>query len=228
MPHRAPRGATSRLALLAASVALVAGGCVGPLASPTPVPAGTDTKTETRSIASFSSVSVDGQLNVVVASGATAVVEVQAPSNVLPLIETTLSGTDLTVAVAAPGFTSMKPVTVRIMSTTLSSVSLSGGATGTIEEMGGALSVSASGGSVVKGIGTVGQLAVMVLGNSDAQLGDLVAETASISAAGGAKATLDVTRQLTGTADGGSVITLVVAPVAQSVTVTGGSKVAGP
>jgi hypothetical protein len=117
---------------------------------------------------------------------------------------------------------------VRITSATLTSVALTGGATGTIEAMGQALAVSVSGGASLRGIGTVAQLSVTVLGNATAELGDLSADAVAISAAGGAKATIRATKQLTGTADGGSVVTLVVAPVAQSVTVTGGAKVVGP
>jgi len=39
---------------------------------------------------------------------------------------------------------------------------------------------------------------------------------------------LRVAKQLTGTADGGSTITLVITPTAQAVTATGGSTITGP
>ena len=108
------------------------------------------------------------------------------------------------------------------------SLSLDGGAQGTMEVTATAMTVSVSGGAVVRGIGTVQLLTVTTLGGSDAQLGELAAETGLLSAAGGAKATLNVRKQLTGTADGGSVITLAVAPVAQAVKVTGGARIVGP
>ena len=228
MLPRAPRGAPARLAVLAAAAALVAGACVGPLASPTPVPAASDAKTEARPVQSFTSLSVDGPLNIVVSAGTSQSVEVDAPSNVVPLVRTALTGGELAITIAAPGFTSAKPVTVRIVSPKLNSVSLTNGATGTIEAMGQALAVSVSGGATLRGIGTVAQLSVTVLGSSTAELGDLSADAVAISAAGGAKATIKANKQLTGTADGGSVVTLVVAPVAQSVTVTGGAKIVGP
>lgn len=222
------RRALIRLALLAAATALAASGCVGPLASPTPVPASADTRTEVRQVGQFTSVSVDGPLNVVLASGTGVEVQIEAASNLLPLVTTGLSGTDLAIGVAAPGFVSAKPVTVRITSPQVTSLSLDGGAQGTMEVMAKSMTVSVSGGAVLRGIGTVQQLTVTTLGGSDAQLGDLTADTGLINAAGGAKATLKVVKQLTGTADGGSVITLAVAPVAQSVTTTGGAKVVGP
>ena len=229
MPDRAPRRARARLVVIAASCALAVGGCVGPLApAPTPVHALDDMKTDVRSVDAFSSVSADGRLNIVMAAGALPSVEVDAPSNVAPLIVTEVSGSDLFISVAAPGYTSDSPATVRIAAPKLESVSLTNGATGTIEATSQSLSASVSRGSVLRGIGNVRQLSVTTLGNSDAQLGDLASETASISAAGGAKATLRVSKQLTGTADSGSIITLVVAPTAQSVTVTGGAKVVGP
>jgi hypothetical protein len=209
-------------------VALVASACVGPLASPTPVPAASDTKTDTRQLGSFTSLSVTGKLNVVLAAGTQTSVQVVAPSNIVPLIKTVVAGSELDVTVDAPGFTSDKPVTIRVTSATVSSVSLADGASGTVEAMGQALTVSVSGGATIKGIGTVAQLTVTALGNSTAELGDLAADAAAISIAGGAKATLRVAKQLTGTADGGSVVTLVVEPQAKSVTVTGGAKVVGP
>jgi hypothetical protein len=228
MPSRAPRGALARLVALAGGIAIVAGACVGPLASPTPVPASSDAKTDTRSVQAFTSVTVDGALNVVLSAGSTQTVQVEAPSNVVALVRTDVSGTELSVTIAAPGFTSAKPATVRITSPKVTSVSFTGGASGTLEAMGQALAVSVSGGSTLKGIGTVAQLSVTALGNSTAELGDLSADAVAISAAGGAKVTLRAVKQLTGTADGGSVVTLAVTPVAQSVTVTGGAKVVGP
>jgi hypothetical protein len=227
MTSRAPRRAAARLAV-AAGIALLAAGCAGPLASPTPVPAANDSRTDMRSLDAFSTVSVDGPLNLVLEVGAASQVEVDAPSNILPLVLTEVAGPDLEISVAAPGFTSAKPVTVRISAPKVTSVSLTGGANGTLDVMAQALDVSVSGDSTLKGIGAVQQLTVTVLGNSVAELGDLTAETGSVSAAGGAKATLKVTKQLTGTADGGSVVTLTVAPVAQSVALTGGAKIVGP
>lgn len=228
MPLRAPCRDAARLASFAVAIVLALSACAGPLAPPTPVPAATDSRTDARQLGTFTSVTVDGPLNIVFATGASAQVQVVAASNVLPLVDTTVTGAELAVTVAAPGFTSAKPVTVRITSPRVTSVSFAGGAQGTMEVMATAMTVSVSGGSVVRGIGTVQQLTVTTLGNSDAQLGELTADAASISAAGGAKATLKVTRQLTGTADGGSVITLAAAPVAQSVTLTGGAKLVGP
>ena len=219
--------AIARAALLA-TASLVVGACLGPAASPTPVPAAGDTTTEARQLAPFTAVSVEGGLNLVLAAGKAQAVAVEAPTNILPLILTEVSGTELAVTVAAPGFSSTKPVTVRITSPMVTSVSLEGGCNGTMEAMGQALTLSVSGGSVLKAIGTVQQLNVTALGGADAQLGDLATDTAAISAAGGAKATLTVHKQLTGTADSGAVITLTVAPVAQSVTVSGGASIVGP
>lgn len=229
MPSPGRRRALSRLALLGLLTALAAGACVGPLAgAPTPVAAATDSLTQTRPVADFTSVTVDGGLNLVLGTGSATSVEVEAPSNVQPLISTVVTGSDLEVSVTAPGFTSTKPVTVRVSAPTVTSITLSGGATGTVEVMGEALAVSVAGGSVLRGIGTVTKLTVTALGGSDAQLGDLAAQTAGLSLAGGAKTTIRATKQVTGTADGGSVVTLVIAPQATSITTTGGSRVEGP
>ena len=228
MPQRAPSRALVRLVVVAVAAALSAGACVGGLASPTPVPASSDVKNESRAVPMFSSVTVTGPLNVVLSTGAVQAVAVEAPTNVLPLVTTEVAADELEVNVKAPGFTSAQPVTVRITSPTMSAVALEGGAHGTMEAMAQSLTVSASGGSVLKGIGAVQQLSLTVLGNSETELGDLTSQTAAIALAGGAKATIHVTKQLTGTADGGSVLTLATAPTAQSVTVTGGARIVGP
>lgn len=229
MPVRGRGRAHPLVALLAPLVALAVGACIGPLAAaPTPVPAATDSRAQTRSVSPFTSVTVEGGLNLVLGTGTGTSVSVDAPSNVQPLITTVVTGTDLKVSVSPPGFTSSRPVTVRISAPGVTAVALSGGAMGTLEAMGESLAVSVSGGSVAKGIGTVRKLTVTALGGSDAQLGDLETQTASVSLAGGAKTTIRAVKQVTGTADGGSVVTLAIAPEATSVTTTGGSKVEGP
>jgi Putative auto-transporter adhesin, head GIN domain len=227
MHEPAPRRAHVHLALLGVVAILAVGGC-GPSPSPTPVPAASDSRTESRSLAAFTAVSVDGPLNLVLGTGTADSVDVQAPSNLLSLVQTTVSDNQLDVAVAPPGFTSAKPVTVRITSSRVASISLRGGATGTIEAMGASLTLSLSGGSTIRGIGTVAQLTVTVLGSSTAELGDLAADTGVISAAGGAKATLRVAKQLTGTIDSGAIVTLAVAPDTKSVAVTGGAQLILP
>ncbi|MFN8630712.1 MAG: DUF2807 domain-containing protein [Chloroflexota bacterium] len=228
MPARAPRRALAQPLALAIALTLVAGACVGPLSSPTPVPASSDSKTETRTVSAFTALSVSGPLNVVLAAGSAVSVQVEAPTSILPLIKTEVAGTELDVSVLPPGYTSAKPVTIRVTSPKVASVSLADGATATVEAMAKAMTISVAGGATVKGIGTVQQLTVAVVGNSSAELGDLAADTAAISIAGGAKATLRVSKQLTGTADGGSVVTLMVKPEAKSVTVTGGAKLVEP
>ncbi len=229
MPSRAPSRAPALLAILALGSVVAAGGCVGPLAgAPTPMAASDQTQTETRSVSDFSAVSVTGGLNLVVAVGPSTQVQVIGPSNIVPLVQTSVAGSELLVTVSAPGFTSARPVTVRVSAPRIGAVSLDGGATGTMESESDVLAVSVTGGSVLRAIGTVRQLSVTGLGGADAQLGDLASETASVALAGGARTTLRVAKQLTGTADGGSTITLVVQPTAQSVTTTGGSTVTGP
>lgn len=227
MLDRAPCRTLARLAVLAAAM-LFAAACAGPSASPTPVAAATDHSTDVRQLADFTDVSVDGPLNLVLASGTATSVQVEAPSNIIPLVKTEVADKELDVTVAPPGFTSEWPATIRITSSKVVSVSLTSGATGTIEVIGTALTVSVSSGSSLKGIGSVQQLTVTVLGDSTAELGDLTADTATISAAGGAKATLHAVKQLSGTIDSGAIVTLAVVPEAKSVAVTGGAQLVLP
>lgn len=227
MPAR-PRPAIPRVALLACTVALVAA-CVGPFAgAPTPIPASAETKTETRAVNPFTSVAIDGPFNLILAAGAAVDVKVEGPSNVLQLVRTAVNGSELAVTVDAPGYTSTKAVTVRVTSPRVTSASLSGGAGGTIEAMAESLALTIADDGVVQGIGTVKELTLAATGNAQAQLGDLAADTVAIAIAGGSKVTIHPVKQLTGTADGGSVVTLTSKPTAQSVTVSGGAKIVGP
>lgn len=233
MPACPFRRARSRLGLVrVAAVAVLAAGtasaCGGPLVAPTPIAAAGAVERQERPLPAFTSVAVDGPLNLVLAAGSGQAVRIEAPADALPLVRTEVSGAELLVSLAQPDFVSSRTATIRIFSSRLTAVALSGAATATLEVMAPTFSVSASGGSVAKAIGRVTRLAVAVLGGAEAQLGDVSAETATISAAGGGRATLRVARQLTGTADGGSVITLVTAPVARSVSVTGGARIVGP
>lgn len=216
------------LAALAAAMAIAAGACSAPPASQAPVIAVPGSTIETRTVAAFTSVSVSGSLKVILATGIAPSVQVVAPANILPLITTATSGTELVVGVSAPGFVATAMPSVRIISADVTSVDLSEGAVATLETAAQRLAVSLGDGTTLRGIGTVGQLTVAVVGDSSAELGDLAADTASISMAAGARATLRVDRQLTGTADGGSVVTLVARPVAQAVTLSGGATIVGP
>jgi hypothetical protein len=230
MRLRAPRRASSSIpAVLALAALLLAGGCgIGPLdAKASPVTGSGDVKTENRTSGTFTAVSATGGLNVVVSTGPAMVVTVTAQANVLPYVRTDVAGGRLTATILDPGIASSRPVTVAVTVPTLTALTLDGGATGTMQLETDLLTISLSGGATLQAIGTVSHLALSVDGDAQAQLGDLAADSVTVTLAGGAQATVRATTLVTGTADGGATLTLAAAPASMTVKATNGATIAG-
>jgi hypothetical protein len=229
MSLRAPRGAFSPTLLLAAAAALVlVSACVGPLAAPpTPVAGDGAVTTEDRTAGEFTAISAGAGLNVVIATGTPTKVTLTAQANLQPYVSTTVTDGQLVVAVVPPGISSDQPITLRVTAPTLVSLSLGEGSTGTMEARSDVMAINLSGGADLKAIGSVGQLALTATGGARAELGDLAVERCTVAMSGGAAATLRVSATLSGTADSGATIHLVVTPATQTVTTSGGATVVG-
>jgi Putative auto-transporter adhesin, head GIN domain len=230
MRSRAPRRASSFASAAAAvAVLLLVAGC-GPISfdtSPTPVAGAGSATTEDRTGGGFTSISVSGGLNVVIASGDAATVKVTTQPNLLPLVRTEVAGGKLTASILAPGLSSAKPVTVAITIPKLTTLTLTSGATGTMELRTDLLAVDLSAGATLQAIGSVTQLALTAQGGARAMLGDLVADSATVTMGGGAQATLSAKTAVTGSADGGAALTLTTKPSSVSVKTSGGATVTG-
>jgi hypothetical protein len=197
-------------------------------AAPSPVAGVGDPVSQNRTAGEFTGVSAGAGINVVLAVGPATRVTVTAQPNLLPLVTTTVSGGRLVADIVSPGISSTRPVTVRVTAPAITSVSLTGGAAGTMELSADRLDIDASGGATIQAIGTVKQLSLSASGGAAAQLGSLVATLCKVALDGGSKATLNVKTELTGTAGAGATITLVTKPTAQSVTLSGGATITGP
>lgn len=233
MPSSAPRRAVSRLALAAAAVLvlvpiLAACGPSSPVASSVnPVTGEGDVQPETRDLPAFDRVSVDAGMKVIVGVADESAVVVQAQSNLLPLIKTTVVDGQLIVTIPLPGVTATQPMSLSVRAPQLVSVALSGGSEGFLEHTGGPLNLAVSGGSVITAIGTTPDLTLSASAGGRAMLGELSAANAKITMNDGSTAELTVTGTLTGTADGGASVVLLTKPASVNVMTTSGATVQG-
>jgi hypothetical protein len=231
MPARAPRRATLLLAVTAATALLATGvaGCIlPPLSSQaTPVPGSGEVAAEDRTAGPFRHISVGAGLKVIVGTGSEPSVMLAAQPNLLKLITTQVRDDQLIVEVSAPGITSTEPITLTVRVPALDSITLSAGATGTIEVVGGTLAIDVSAGATIKAIGEVDALTVTASSGASASLGEITTATAAVTLTGGSSAELHVTGAVTGTADGGSTLTLTQKPASVDVKTSGGATVLG-
>ena len=230
MRFRAPSRASSFAPAAAALAALlVVAGCglASLNAAPTPVTGTGSVTTEDRTGGGFTSVSVSGGLNVVIASGDAAAVSVTAQPNLLPLVQTVIANGQLTASILAPGLSSGKPVTVAVTIPKLTSLTLASGATGTMEIRTDLLAISLSGGATLQAIGSVTQVTLSAQGGAQAKLGDMAADSATVTMGGGSQVTLSVKTAVTGSADGGAALTLTTKPGSTTVQTSGGATVTG-
>lgn len=232
MPARAPRRATFVLAVAAVASALLATGlsaCIlSPLASePTPVQGEGAIESVDRTTAGFSHVSVGVGMHVTVRTGSELSVTLAAQPNLLKLITTDVRDGQLIVEIASPGISSTRPISLTIHVPELASITLSAGASGTLEVAGGSLAVDVSAGATIKGIGEVDSLKLTASSGASAALGEIRAGSASVTLTGGSSAELHVIGAVTGVADAGSTLKLTEKPASVDVSTTGGASVQG-
>ncbi len=232
MPARAPRRATIILAVAAVVSALLATGLAAcflpPLSSQSTSVQGEGTVTSVdRTTAGFSHVSVGAGMNVTVRIGSELSVTLAAQPNLLGLITTDVRDGQLVVEVASPGILTSRPVALTIHVPELASITLSAGASGTLEVAGGSLAVDVSAGATIKAIGELDSLKLTASSGATAQLGEILAGSATVTLTGGSSAELHVTGAVTGTADGGSTLRLTETPASVDVKTSGGASVQG-
>jgi hypothetical protein len=229
MRFRAPRRAALRLALPILAAALAA--CTGPApraTTPGTIQGQGTVTTEDRTTDVFEHLSVGAGIRVDVTEGATVSVTLAAQPNLLPLISTRVTDGQLVVNVASPGFSTAEPVTLTVVAPDLRSMTLSGGATGTLATTTtGTLTLDVSGGAVLEATGTAQALALTVSGGAQAHLGGLEAEAATVTASGGAQAELNVVSELSGDVKAGATVRLTRQPASVDVTTGGGGIVIG-
>jgi hypothetical protein len=224
MRLRAPGRARSVLVMLPGLLALAA--CTGLPPQPTqpgPVVGQGAVTSEDRTSSEFQHLSVGGGLRVVVTSGSPLSVTLSAQPNLLPLITTEVDGGQLVVNISSPGISSSQPITLTATVPDLQSMTLSGGANGTLQTTAADLGVDVSGGAWLEATGSAANLALSASGGGQARLSALVVQSASITLSGGAVAELNVVSDLSGTASEGANVRLTQRPTSLSVTTSGGA-----
>jgi hypothetical protein len=213
--HPARRFAPPVLSAFVALAAVLAG-CIqgqGPVTS------------ELREVAAFTRIEATAGIRVVVRIGPAEAIEVSAHENLLPTIATDLRGDTLSIE-ASEDFTTLEPVTVTVVVPVLDGITLSGGSQAAIDGLDAeSLELRIRGGAQVTAAGSVGSVTLHADGAATASLEDLSVRVGTVSMDGGATATLTASDEVTGTAAGGSHLT-VLGDAVVSVEESGGSDVA--
>lgn len=231
MPVRASRRVAFRPAIVATAIVLLAmlGGC----GTPPPDPASLrvvgegDIQTDIRDLGSFSRVSVDAPIKVVIGNGDTNSVSLDAQANLLPLIRTEVVDGQLIVTIPEPGITSTQPISLSLRVPAITSIALSRGAQGYLEHADSPLTLHVSGGSIMTAIGTTPALTLTATAKGKAMLAELVVQDATIDINDGSSAELSVTGSLSGVAEGGATVTLTSKPTSVRVETGSGGSIQG-
>jgi hypothetical protein len=153
-------------------------------------------KTESRAVASFSKIDLTGSPDVDVTVGPATSVELTADDNLLPLIETTVSGETLKIGSKRSYSTSLG-VKVKITAPSLEALALSG--SGDVQVKGlkaGEMEARISGSGNITLNGGVDRLRVRILGSGDVRAADLAAKAVQVSVTGSGNASVRASAQL--------------------------------
>jgi hypothetical protein len=159
-------------------------------------------KTETRNVASFSKIELSGSPDVEVTVGPAVSVSVTGDDNVLPLIETTVSGDTLSIDSKSSYSTSLG-VKVKITAPTIEGVSVSGSGDIRVTGLkGDAMDTGITGSGNVDLSGAVERLKAHITGSGDLRAGDLAAKNVHVTVTGSGDATVRATEELEGSVTG--------------------------
>ncbi len=153
-------------------------------------------KTESRAVASFSKIDLTGAPDVEVTVGPATSVELTADDNLLPMIETTVSGETLKIGSKGSYSTSLG-VKVKITVPSLDALAISG--SGNVHVKGlktGEMEVKIAGSGNITLTGGVDRLRVHILGSGDVRATDLAAKDVQVSVTGSGDAAVRASEQL--------------------------------
>ncbi|HET6744409.1 MAG TPA: DUF2807 domain-containing protein [Candidatus Limnocylindria bacterium] len=180
--------------------------------------------TEKRSVPTFTSVAVGDGIRLRATIGSPLSVEVDAPDEILPIIETAVEDATLRVR-ALDAFRTAEPVEVSVVAPQLEGIALSGGSPGEVAGLDQpSLAVSLSGGARLTAIGIVEDLQAQLSGGAQGMFGELPNARAAVSVSGGSQVDLRTSEQVFGSASGGSMLNVTGEPNLQVVT-SGASQV---
>jgi len=143
--------------------------------------------TEQRDVGSFDAIDVGGGIHVRVRIGQPQSVELEGEQNILDILDTVVEDGTLRID-NRDNYSTSRGVTLTIVTPSLTSVSLQGGADGRVEGLDtDALAVDVGGGAVLEASGRAGSVDVTASGGGKALLSGLTAQTVTLDASGGAQ-----------------------------------------
>jgi hypothetical protein len=184
--------------------------------------------TQTRDVASFSSVELAGSNNVVIHVGEKQSVVVKADDNLLNRVTTDVQSGTLVIANTPGSLTATSPMSVEINVPSLSALTLTG--SGNISVSGieaQSLTVTLAGSGTLTGSGTATSLDVMVSGSGHAQFARLVASDVQAVVSGSGAIFVTATKSLDASVPGSGTIVYAGSPQDVTKSVTGSGAITG-
>jgi hypothetical protein len=153
-------------------------------------------KTESRAVASFSKIDLSGSGDVEVAVGPSQSVSVTTDDNILPIIETIVSGDTLSIG-SEGSYNTKVGVKVNITVPALDGVSVSGSGNFHVKGLkAGNMDVGVTGSGDVTLLGVVDQLTGQITGSGNIRTVDLTAKRVNLTVTGSGNATVLATEEL--------------------------------
>ncbi|HEX5826270.1 MAG TPA: DUF2807 domain-containing protein [Candidatus Limnocylindrales bacterium] len=231
MPARASHARTRLVAALAAAAILLptlaACGDAPIEPEPTPVTGAGELVVEDRTDGPVERISVGADVTVLMKTGDATNVLVRGEPNVVPLVVTETVDGQLIVNVPIPGYVTQQRVVIEVTTPTIESVSMSAGATGSLELVAEVLNLDLSGEAEIIGVGRVDALTLTASSSAVIDFTAMTVGNATVNLSEGAEATLIVEGDLTGQASGGATIQLPEAPASVAVETTSGASMQG-
>jgi hypothetical protein len=164
--------------------------------------------TDTRQLAAFHALSLQGPLSVTIAPGSGSSAAITADDNLLALIRTEVRDGTLTISIDG-SLSTHNPIKATIATAALDSVIQRHGSTVDYENIAAeSMAVDIGAGSTLRAGGHATSLTVAVADGSTADLRNVTAETASVRIDSGSTAHLSATRSVTGDCRSGSTLLL--------------------
>ena len=166
------------------------------------------TKSQTRTVETFTRVETGDGISVSVHIGPVQAVEVTAQENILPLVATTVEAGVLKIR-SIQSYSTSEGIEATVTVGALDGISLSGGSHGQIDGLtADHLDITASGGAGVSASGTTNDLTLSASGGARADLENLLTKTIRLDLSGGSTAALRASGQVTGSVSGGAIATV--------------------
>lgn len=182
------------------------------------------TATEGRDLPPFTGVDLAGSNTVTVRLGTPQAVVVRADDNLISAVTTTVESGTLRIG-ARGSYSTQNPMSVSVTVPSLTSVTLSGSGSITVEVSGRKLAVSVPGSGTVRASGTVVQVIATLGGSGNLELRDLVARQATARIDGSGQIRVHATRSLVAAIAGSGVIRYSGNPSSVTSNVTGSGSV---